>query len=241
LDTLSRYGINPNSARFAAINAQLGISEAADRAGAATNARMNAEQLGYARLIDAASLGRNLSSNSSTAYGIATTAGNSASATGTSAMGTAGAPGRALGDAYGAFNTMMGNASTSYGTSGNLYGRGFGIQAQIDANQADAFSSLASMGVRAGIGYAANGAKGAASALTGVKFAADGGTIHKGSGPVSGPGGPVDDKIPAMLSNGEYVLPADTVKRIGKKTLDKLVAETHTPAAVQRRRALKGA
>jgi hypothetical protein len=45
-----------------------------------------------------------------------------------------------------------------------------------------------------------------------------------------------------MLSDGEYVLPADTVQKIGKKKLDKLVAETHTPAAVQRKRkALKGA
>jgi hypothetical protein len=44
-----------------------------------------------------------------------------------------------------------------------------------------------------------------------------------------------------MLSNGEYVLPADTVKKIGVKKLDKVVKETHTPAAVQRKRkALKG-
>jgi hypothetical protein len=60
-------------------------------------------------------------------------------------------------------------------------------------------------------------------------------------GMVRGPGGPVDDKIPAMLSNGEYVLPADTVQRIGKGKLDKLVDATHTPAAIQRKRkALKG-
>jgi hypothetical protein len=44
-----------------------------------------------------------------------------------------------------------------------------------------------------------------------------------------------------MLSNGEYVLPTDTVKAIGKAKLDKLVAKTHTPAKVQRQRALKGA
>lgn len=62
-----------------------------------------------------------------------------------------------------------------------------------------------------------------------------------GGGMVRGPGGPVDDKIPAMLSNGEYVLPADTVKAIGTHKLDKLVKDTHTPAAVQRKRkALKG-
>lgn len=68
---------------------------------------------------------------------------------------------------------------------------------------------------------------------------ADGGKVHKGKGPVKGPGGPIDDKIPAMLSNGEYVLPADTVQKVGVGTLDRLVKETHTPAATQRRRGLK--
>lgn len=67
---------------------------------------------------------------------------------------------------------------------------------------------------------------------------ADGGKIHKGKGPVKGPGGPVDDKIPAMLSNGEYVLPADTVEKVGIGSLNKLVKDTHTPAATQRRRGL---
>jgi hypothetical protein len=63
---------------------------------------------------------------------------------------------------------------------------------------------------------------------------ANGGKVHKGKGKVNGPGGPVDDKIPAMLSNGEYVLPADTVQRIGVKKLDEIVKKTHVPAAVQR-------
>lgn len=67
----------------------------------------------------------------------------------------------------------------------------------------------------------------------GVKKA-DGG-IHKGPGKVKGKGGPVDDKVNARLSNGEYVLPADTVKKLGVKNLDRLVKETHTPAAKQRR------
>lgn len=63
---------------------------------------------------------------------------------------------------------------------------------------------------------------------------ANGGKVHKGKGKVKGPGGPVDDKIPAMLSNGEYVLPADTVQKIGVKKLDEIVKKTHVPAAVQR-------
>ncbi|MBY6367083.1 transglycosylase SLT domain-containing protein [Rhodococcoides corynebacterioides] len=41
-------------------------------------------------------------------------------------------------------------------------------------------------------------------------------------GPVFGAGGPTDDKIPAMLSNGEYVLRASAVKKIGVDNLNRL-------------------
>lgn len=71
------------------------------------------------------------------------------------------------------------------------------------------------------------------SAIRGIHMA-NGGRVHQGGGPVRGPGGPVDDKVPAMLSNGEYVLPADTTAAIGKEKLDQIVDKTHTPAAVQR-------
>lgn len=43
-----------------------------------------------------------------------------------------------------------------------------------------------------------------------------------------GPGTSRSDSIPARLSKGEYVLPADTVAKIGKGTLDQLRAATHT-------------
>ena len=43
-----------------------------------------------------------------------------------------------------------------------------------------------------------------------------------GGGHVQGPGGPRDDKIPAMLSNGEYVINAKAVKSIGLQNLNAL-------------------
>lgn len=47
-------------------------------------------------------------------------------------------------------------------------------------------------------------------------------------GDVEGPGGPTDDKVgPVMLSNGEYVLPADTVEAVGVDKLDALRDATH--------------
>ena len=41
-------------------------------------------------------------------------------------------------------------------------------------------------------------------------------------GMINGPGGPVSDNIPAMLSNGEYVIRADSVRKYGKGFLDKV-------------------
>lgn len=47
-------------------------------------------------------------------------------------------------------------------------------------------------------------------------------------GHVRGPGGPREDKVPAMLSNGEYVLPAKTVQHLGgPEELDELVQQTN--------------
>lgn len=42
-------------------------------------------------------------------------------------------------------------------------------------------------------------------------------------GPVFGAGGPRDDLVPAMLSNGEYVIDADTVRRHGVRFFDALL------------------
>jgi hypothetical protein len=44
-------------------------------------------------------------------------------------------------------------------------------------------------------------------------------------GYVSGPGGPTDDVIPALLSNGEYVIQASSVDKYGKGFLDELNAQ----------------
>jgi len=71
-------GVNPNSGRFAGMNAATGLQQAASRANAMTGARTQAEQMGYARKLDAAGLGRGLAGASTAAYGGATNAGNSA-------------------------------------------------------------------------------------------------------------------------------------------------------------------
>lgn len=46
-------------------------------------------------------------------------------------------------------------------------------------------------------------------------------------GPVSGPGTPTSDSIPANLSDGEYVIPADVVAFLGEEAFNRLVDQTH--------------
>lgn len=234
---LTRMGVNPNTGRFAALNNQLTLGQAATSAGAMNKTRTDAEQLGFARRMDAAGLGRNLAGNASTAYGVSLNAGEGVR---TNAM----APGTMMGQGYSQTGQAYGGAASSYGTAGNIYGQEF--QGRMQGYQANQQAQGAFM---QGIGSLAGTIGGAY-----IMKRADGGIINKprsalrladgahvGAGLVRGPGGPVDDKVPALLSNKEYVLPADTTEAIGKENLDKIVKATHTPAAVQRKRkALKG-
>lgn len=48
---------------------------------------------------------------------------------------------------------------------------------------------------------------------------------YQGGGEVMGPGGPTDDVVPANLSNGEYVIPADVVHLLGTAFFDKIVQQ----------------
>lgn len=241
---LERMGVNPNSGRFAALNSQLTLGQTAALAGAKNQARENAEQMGFARKMDAAGLGRGLASNASTAYGVALASGDSA---GKNSM----AAGNFMGQGYAGAQQGYSSAASSYGTAGNIYGQEF--QGRMQGYMADQQAQSALMGglgqavgIAGGIGLkkwiGADG--GMVPTRRALKMADGGGVTHVGPGPVSGPGGPVDDKVPAMLSPGEYVLPADTTAKIGKKNLDKLVDDTHTPAVVQRaqkkRKAIKG-
>ena len=63
---------------------------------------------------------------------------------------------------------------------------------------------------------------------------------YSDGGDVSGPGTGISDSIPAKLSHGEYVLPADVVQHLGVDKLDAIVAKYHVPAEVQKLRKLGG-
>ena len=75
---MASMGVNPNSGRFAGMQNASGLQQAAARAATMTGTRQQAEQMGYARQLDAAGLGRGLAGASLGAYGGATGAGSAA-------------------------------------------------------------------------------------------------------------------------------------------------------------------
>lgn len=75
---MASMGANPNSGRFAGMQNAATLQQAATRAAAQTGARTQAEQMGYARRLDATGLGRGLAGASAAAYGGATNAGSQA-------------------------------------------------------------------------------------------------------------------------------------------------------------------
>jgi len=72
------FGIDPTSGMAMANDRLMGVGMAKDMAHSANTARRQVEDMGWAKKLDAVSLGKGLPAQASTAYGIATNAGNSA-------------------------------------------------------------------------------------------------------------------------------------------------------------------
>lgn len=79
---LQSYGINPTSGAYVGQNNAMDVMQAATGAAAATKARTAAEQLGWAKRMDAIGLGSGLAGNQATSTGLALSAGNSSLAAG---------------------------------------------------------------------------------------------------------------------------------------------------------------
>lgn len=128
---MSRMGIAPGSGAFGAQMNQNALAAASQRAGAMTGSRLQSEQLGYARRLDAAGLGRGLAGASTAAYGAATGAGSAG-------LGSAMAPGNQYmqGMASGAGTIMQGQQLGLQGqgqilnSQTNLYGQSMGARGE---------------------------------------------------------------------------------------------------------------
>lgn len=221
---LGRYGADPS--RMAAIVKSLSNQQALALTNASNTARQSVRDRGVALRANLANTGRGFI--------------NTSASLGSLASGQAGA-------GVGAANT----GSTAGLQNAQFMAQGFGNQAAwmnqgfqnqmsaYEANQkANDMSGIGSL-VGMGAGMMMGGPMGAA---VGAKL---GGAVMADGGMVRGPGTGtsdsvrainVDDGSPIRLSNGEFVLPADTTRALGKAALDQLVRKTHTP--VRRTRAL---
>lgn len=134
--SLAARGVNPNSGAARGMGTATQLQEGLARAGGMTSARQQAEQMGYARMIDAAGLGRGLAGASAAAYAGATGAGSAG-------MNTMMAPGTQ-------YQQGLAGAGSTFGNMANMQNQSF-MAGQ--ANQAGMFGAL----VGAGATYATFG------------------------------------------------------------------------------------
>ena len=148
------YGIDPTSGRYQGQEAATGVMEAATKAAAATKARTAAEQLGWARRMDAIGLGQGVFGNQATSTGLALTAGNQALQAGQTAMGNYAQMGQSMGSAYG-------GAMQGWQGLGNLGVQNYNAQVNAYAAQQQA-NATQNAGFAGGLGSAIGGIGGAA-------------------------------------------------------------------------------
>ena len=143
------YGINPTSGAYQGQQNANGVMHSASAAAAATKARTAAEQLGWAKQMDAISLGQGLPGNQATSTQIATNQGNSSQAAGNNSMAATNTLGSSYAQGYG--GAMQGwNNVGQLGVS-SYNGQ---ISAYNSANQANAASSAGTGSAIGGIAMA---------------------------------------------------------------------------------------
>ena len=148
---LSRRGIGPGSGNAIATGNQNALALASMGAGAQTGARMQADQLGWARKMDVTGLGRGLTGASTAAYQGATGAGSSG-------LNSAMAPGNQFSDAYGrGVGTSLAGGQMGIQGAGNILNSQTSVY-NTDQSKADPFASIVGMGVGAYMGSPAGGA-----------------------------------------------------------------------------------
>lgn len=141
---MARMGVNPNSGRFQSANDSAALGAAVAEAGAENSARQKVRDLGFARKMDAASLGRGLPSSQATSAGIALNSGNSA-------VGNLATANSSANSAAATTAGIYGGANASFGTSGSLSNMAAQQAAAIYGIQAKQHSDMMG-GIGSGIG-----------------------------------------------------------------------------------------
>jgi len=202
---LRAYGSDPSEISDQALDKQGGITQAAASALAANQAGERTKEIGRNLRNQAIGVGQGFANQY--AQGTMQGAGLGAQGIGTytgaaqTGMGLSGQAMPYMGGAYQGFDLGAGIVDTAYGRE---------LQATelSNAAQAQNFSQMMQVGQSVG-GMIPGMAEG---------------------GPVLGPGGPTDDAGAIAISDGEYVIPADVVRKLGTNYFDKMIEkETGRP------------
>lgn len=216
LRKLESYGVDPTDTRYAALDKQAGIAEAAASALAANQAGERTKEIGRQLRREAIDVGTGFLGEATRGYqqganigisginaGVATT--QAGTMAGQSALpfyqGAAGATESAAGIVDTDYGNQLAYAEDQRASESNLGGIG-GLVGY-------------GLGMIPGVGPIAQEAWGAYTG-GGPGKAAEG-------GPVQAPGGPTADAGAIAISDGEYVVPADVVRRLGTNYFDKLI------------------
>lgn len=236
--SLARFGINPNSGKFGAINAELTQATGLARAGAKNNARAQAEIMGNAMLQDASAMTQGLAGNATAAATLSSNAGLGAGNLANQTFQTGSAA------RLGAINTFN-NAQQGYQTAGGLYGQDFNARMQGYNAKMSAYGQIMN-GIGQIGGMWASGGMSATKKPFGV--GADGGPVEAipapGTPPNSGPTATDPrargDDVPVMLSRDEFVVPAPVVRQLGIRYFENLIQKHGSPENVNASAARSG-
>jgi len=125
---------------------------------------------------------------------------------------------------------LMSAAALASGNPALAFAQNLGGQAASSALSGEFGENVSSLGELGGTALADLQTQAATSISSGADHGPGAGAYRDG-GKVKGPGTGTSDSIPARLSDGEYVIPADVVRRIGTDALDRLISG-HMPAGI---------
>lgn len=199
LRKLEGYGIDPSETRYQALDKQAGVAEAAMSALAANQAGERTKQIGRDLRGEAINVGQNYLTDANQNTQIAGNLGQGALGAASGATATGANVQNASQGMWGMAQNQMGDAA---GIVDTAYGRELDYAADKRAASAQDFNQAMAVGQMGG-----------QMAMGGV---AEGGAINA-------PGGPTDDAGAVAISDGEYVVPADVVRKLGTNHFDKLI------------------
>jgi hypothetical protein len=238
--SLQRMGINPNSGKFLAMQQRLQQGNSAQLAGAANQAE-DSRRIGAIQLRQSASnMAQGIPGQAAQAGALGVNAGSAAgNANNQGATQNLALSGQALNSmAQGA--NVFGNAASGYS---NLYGAASNSMnnlAQQGAQSQAGWGQLAGMGLSL---FKPSGTGGGGAGRSATDLGMDDFTNYADGGKVHGPGTGTSDSVQAVngdtgqrinLSNGEFIVSADVVRKLGTAHFEKLQEKYHTPVNVGR-------